>query len=156
MSTGENDHGIYVEYEKKLLVTGKTKIVDSSSCVLKGLVGMLEIGIYGRVLVKNFVDCKTGIYGHEINAHCFKISEHDCLSGNQKGIYFDVFFAKYPNHNIVMMSTKYGIMVCEGKKINNKYQKERCTNSSMHNPFLVINCIEEICKTIIICFLMAK
>ena len=60
--------------KKLLLVTGKTTVVDSSSCVLKGFFGVLEIGIYVRVLVKNFVDCKTGIYGHEINAHCFKIS----------------------------------------------------------------------------------
>ena len=55
--------------EKPLWVTGKTSIMDSSLCVLKGLVGMLEIGIFGRVLVKKFRNRKTGIYGYKINAH---------------------------------------------------------------------------------------
>ena len=34
--------------------------------------------------------------------------------------------------------------------MNNKYQKERCTNSSIHNPFFVTNCIEEIWTTTMI------
>ena len=55
--------------KKPLWVTGKTYIMDSSLCVLKGLVGMLDIGIYGSLLVKRFRNLKTGIYGYEINAH---------------------------------------------------------------------------------------
>ena len=46
--------------------------MDSILCVLKGLVGMLDIGIYGSLLVKNFINWKTGIYRCEINAHCLK------------------------------------------------------------------------------------
>ena len=84
---------------------------------------MLEISIYGRVLAKKLRNWKTGINGYEINSHCFKISDYDCLSVHLKDVDFDVFFVKYPNYNIIMMSTKYGIMVCEGKKMNNKYQK---------------------------------
>ena len=56
---------------KPLWVTGKIYILDSSLCVLKGLVGMLDIGIYGSLLAKKFRNWKTGIYGYEINAHCF-------------------------------------------------------------------------------------
>ena len=56
---------------KPLWVTGKTYIMDSRLCVLKGLVGMLDIGIYGRLLVKKFRNWKTGIHIYEINAHCF-------------------------------------------------------------------------------------
>ena len=37
---------------KPLWVIGKTYIIDSSLCVLKGLVDMLDIGIYGSLLVK--------------------------------------------------------------------------------------------------------
>ena len=132
------------------------KIMDSGLCVLKGFVGMLEIGIYGRVLVNKFRNWKTFIYGYEINVHYFKISEHDCLSGHWNGVDFDVFFVKAPNHNIIMMSTKYGLMVCEVTKMNNKYQKERCTNYSMHNPFIVTTCVEEIWKIIILCVLTKK
>ena len=46
---------------KPLWVTGKTYILDSSLCVLKGLVGILGIVIYGRLLVKKFRNWKTGI-----------------------------------------------------------------------------------------------
>ena len=57
---------------KPLWVTGKTHIMYSSLCVLKGLVGMLDIGICGSLLAKKFRNWKTGIYGYEINAHCLK------------------------------------------------------------------------------------
>ena len=54
------------------------------------------------------------------------------------------------------MSTNSGLIVCEGKKMNNKYQKERCTNSSIHNPFLVTNCIEEMWTITMLGVLTAK
>ena len=82
---------------KPLWVTGNTYIMDSSLCVLKGLVGMLDISIYGSLLVKKFRNLKTGIYGYEINAHCLKKSDNDCLSGHWKGVNFDIFFVKNKN-----------------------------------------------------------
>ena len=56
--------------EKPLWVRGKTSIMDSSLCLLKGFVGMLDIGIYGSILAKKFRNRKTGIYGYETNAYC--------------------------------------------------------------------------------------
>ena len=47
--------------KKPFWVTGNTYIMDSSLCVLKGLVGMLDIGIYGSLLAKKFRNRKTGI-----------------------------------------------------------------------------------------------
>ena len=44
---------------KPLCVTVKTYIMEISLCVLKGLVGMLDIGKYGRLLVKKFRNWKT-------------------------------------------------------------------------------------------------
>ena len=38
---------------KQLWVTGKTYIMEISLCVLKGLFGMIDIGIYGSLFVKN-------------------------------------------------------------------------------------------------------
>ena len=70
-STGDNDHDIDREYETSLWGTGDTKIMDSSVSVLKGLVDILGIGIYGSVLVKKFRNWKKGIYVYEINAHYF-------------------------------------------------------------------------------------
>ena len=55
---------------KPLQVPGKTSIMDSILCLLKGLVGILDIGIYGSVLAKKFRNCKSGIYGYETNAYC--------------------------------------------------------------------------------------
>ena len=56
---------------KPLWVTVKTHIMDSSLCVLKGLFGMIDIDIYGSLLVKKFRNWKIGIHRYEINAHCF-------------------------------------------------------------------------------------
>ena len=47
---------------KPLWVTGKTYIMDSSLCVLKGLVGMLDIGIHGSLLAMNYINRRTGIH----------------------------------------------------------------------------------------------
>ena len=44
----------------------------------------------------------------------FKISDLDCLSGHWKYIDFSVVFVKDSDYNIIMMSQKYGLMVCEG------------------------------------------
>ena len=55
--------------KKPLWVTVNTYIVHSSLCVLKGLFGMIDIGIYSRLLVKKFRNWKTGIHRYEINAH---------------------------------------------------------------------------------------
>ena len=54
----------------------------------------------------------TGIYGYGINAHCEKKGEHDRLSGNWKGIEFDVFVVTDKNYNMIMMSTCSDVMVC--------------------------------------------
>ena len=56
---------------KPLWVIGKTYIIDSSLCVLKRLVGMIDKGIYGSLLVKKFRNWKTGTHRYEINAHRF-------------------------------------------------------------------------------------
>ena len=39
---------------KPLWVTGNTYIMEISLCVLKGFFGMIDIGIYGSLLVKKF------------------------------------------------------------------------------------------------------
>ena len=46
-----------------------------------------------------------------------KIGEHECLSGNFKGLDFDVFVVKEPYCNMIMMYTYSGTMV-------NNYQNQ--------------------------------
>ena len=79
---------------KPLWVIGKTYIMESSLCVLEGLVGMIYIGIYRSLLVKKFRNCKTGIHRYEINAHSLKNIYNDCLSGHWEGVNFDIFVVK--------------------------------------------------------------
>ena len=38
-------------------------------CVLKGLIGLYEIGVYGSAVVKNRRYWPPGIYGDQINYH---------------------------------------------------------------------------------------
>ena len=40
-----------------------------------------------------------------------KKGDHDCLSGDFKGVEFDVFVVKDPNYNMIMMSTYYGLII---------------------------------------------
>ena len=51
------------------------------------------------------------------------IGEHICHSRKWKGVDFDVFVIKYPNYNMMMMSTYSGIMVCNDQK--EEYQFSR-------------------------------
>ena len=57
--------------KKPLWVIGNTYIMDSSLCVLKRLVGIIDISIYGSLLVKKFRNRKTGIHRYEINPDYF-------------------------------------------------------------------------------------
>ena len=102
---------------KSLWVTGMTYIMDSSLCVLKGLVGMLYIGIYGSLLVKKFRNWKIGIHRYEINARFFFNKKRITSSQDIGTVFtFDIFVVKYKKYNIIMVSTKSGLVVCEGKK----------------------------------------
>ena len=82
---------------KPLCVTFKTYIMDISLCVLKGSFGMIDIGIYGRLLVKKFRNWKTGIHRYEINAHSLRKIENYYLSGHWKGVNFDISVVKNKN-----------------------------------------------------------
>ena len=77
-----------------LWVTGNTTIMYSSVCVLKGLVGIIGIGIYGRVLVKILEIGKKVFTDMKSIPIIFKISEHYCLLLNWKGVDFNVLFCK--------------------------------------------------------------
>ena len=54
---------------KPLWGTGKTVITDSDFCVFRGFIDMLERGIYGSTLTKNYGYWTTEIYGDGINYH---------------------------------------------------------------------------------------
>ena len=49
---------------KQLLGTGQTVITDSGFCVLKGLIGMYERGVYVSAVANKRRYRKSGIYGY--------------------------------------------------------------------------------------------
>ena len=65
----DTNHGFYSEDDKPLWGIGGTVITDSDFCVLRGFIDMLERGIYGSTLTKNYGYWKTEIYGDSINYH---------------------------------------------------------------------------------------
>ena len=44
-------------------------IMDSYLCLLRGFISMLKRGVYGSVMVKNYIFWTIGMYGDGINAH---------------------------------------------------------------------------------------
>ena len=68
--------------------------MDSSVCVLKGLVGILGIGIYDSVLMKKIEIGKKVFTDMKSIPIIFKMGEHYCLSLYWKGVDFNVFFCK--------------------------------------------------------------
>ena len=83
---------------KPLWVTGKTMIMDSGFFVLKGMIVMYYIGVYGSTVAKKRIYWPSGIYGNQINAHLKKgIGDHECQSVNCKVVDFYTFFVKESN-----------------------------------------------------------
>ena len=68
-STEYINHLIDVEDENPLRVTGKIVITDSDVCLLREVIGMLDISFYGSTLVKKHGYCPTVIYVYGINAY---------------------------------------------------------------------------------------
>ena len=64
-----------------------------------------------------------------------KICEHDCLSRNLMGVYLCVFVVKYPNYNMIMMSTHSGLMVCDDQKEEYKMSKGKKITFQCAEPF---------------------
>ena len=81
---------------KPLWVTGKTVIIESGFCVLKGFIGMYGRGVYGSAGANKRIYWPSGIYVDQINAHFNKnkMGEHECTLGNWIGVDSDVFFCK--------------------------------------------------------------
>ena len=102
---------------KSLWLTEKMVIIYSVLCVLKGLIGMYEMTVYGSAVVKKHGYWPSRIYRDQINNHKKKKrGEHGCQSGNWKGVGFDVFVVKETNCNMILMSTYSGIMTSQLSK----------------------------------------
>ena len=87
--------------------------------MLNRLIDLLDRGFYGIILAKNHRDWRTVIYGSETYPHLKKPkpSKHDCVFPQiTKIVKFNPFVVKYPNYNMIMLSTYYGLMVHASKK----------------------------------------
>ena len=72
-------------------------IIDSGFCVLRGLIGMFKRGVCGSIFVNKIRYYPQGIYINVNNANFDPkyIDDNDFLSGNFKGVDFDLFIVKY-------------------------------------------------------------
>ena len=69
---GTNKLALMWRMTEPLRGTGKKLIIYSGLCVLKGLIGMYKIGVYGSIVVNKRRYWTSAIYGDQINAHFVK------------------------------------------------------------------------------------
>ena len=69
---GKSAMALMLRKKKPLCETEITVITNSGLCVLKGLMGVLERGVYRGELLKKRVYWPTVVYGDEINAIVLK------------------------------------------------------------------------------------
>ena len=95
---------------------GKEVIMDSSSCVLKGILEMRKRVVYVIALIKKTRNWIKGVHQDIINDYFgLKIDDVVCLSDEWEESEFNVF-VKDPDHNVIMMSIFYGLTVTDGQK----------------------------------------
>ena len=101
---------------KQLWVTGKTYIMEISLCVLKGCLVWLILIYMAAYWWRSLEIGKQVFTDIKSMPTFFQSIENDCLSVNWKGINFDIFVVKNKKYNVIMISTKYGLVVREGNK----------------------------------------
>ena len=104
--------------------TGKTVIMDSYFCVLKGLIYVFDGGLYGIALVNKIIYSRTIMYGYGTNSNLEKKNRSERMPLRKpEGHKLYVFVVKDTNQNVIMMSTYSGLMVHKGKKEEYKMSK---------------------------------
>jgi hypothetical protein len=111
--------GLLLRLCKHIYGTGKVVILDSSFCVLQGIVELKKVGIYASALIKK----KQGFWpkhikGEEIKGHFNgrAVGDTDRLPGVHDGVDFDIFAMKEPDYTMMLVSTYGSLVVKDGQK----------------------------------------
>ena len=90
---------------------GKVVIMDSGFGVLKGLLELKKLGVYGLVVIKKCCYWPKDIDSEEIKDHMelTEVGRLDTLMGTKEGQSFYVFAMKEPDYIIMLIST-YGTL----------------------------------------------
>ena len=109
--------GLLLRLTKPLWYTSKTVILDSGFCVLKGIVEMRKLGVFGAALIKKRRYWPKHIRGDDIAQHFEKkeVGDVDAWPGEMDGVKFHVFCMKEPNYVMSIMST-YGSLTRTGSQ----------------------------------------
>ena len=101
--------GLLLRLTKPLRGTGKVVILDSGFCVLKALIELRKVGVFGSAVIKKRRYWPKDIPGEEIREHFAdkNIGDHDTLPGCLDGIKFHIYAMKDAGFVSMWMST-YG------------------------------------------------
>ena len=98
-----------VRTKKSLWGTGKVVVMDTGFYVLKGLISMVEKGVFGSALIKNQRYRPKGVPSEEILRHMKNkdVGDVDAVQGSIRGNSYHIMYIKDPEYVILMMTT-YG------------------------------------------------
>ena len=146
--TGYINHDVDVQDDKTIVWIREESDYGKCFLCIKSFIVMFERGFHGSELAKKNIYWPTEIYGYGINANC-KINKQVIMNTSKQ-------IEGASNYNIIMMSTYYGLVVCEFQKKEYRMQKVRFKHYSMHNPFIVTSCLEELWIIKISCAMIAE
>ena len=97
-------------------------ILDSSFCVLEGLVELRKMGVYASALIKKRRDWPKHLPGDEIDEYFKKkkVGEGDSLHGTLNEVPYDLFCMKEPDYTMKIMSTYGRLIISEGQRISKR------------------------------------
>ena len=81
-------------------------IIDSGFCVLKGILEMRNMGVYGIAFIKKSIYWPVRVHGGDV----------ECISCEWDKTEFNIFVLKEPDYSIMMISTLSCLTVTEGQK----------------------------------------
>ena len=96
--------------------------MGSNLCVLKGILEMRNMGVYGSAFDKKNAIGLGGFTGTELT--CTSVQNNGyvgCLSGEQDEMEFNIFFMKEPDYNIIVMSNFSYLTVPQVQKGGNNH-----------------------------------
>ncbi len=109
--------GLLLQMLKKYFSTGRYVILDSSFCILKGIVELKKEGIFAEALLKQSRYWTLLVPGETINLHFQSndVGDTDVLAGNLISVKYFIWGVKETDYIIKIMGTG-GELVTEGCK----------------------------------------
>ena len=101
--------GTLLRLTKPIHGSGKLVVLDSSFCVLQGLVELMKLGVFAHALIKKRRYWPKHVKGDEIIQHFAnkEVGSADALRGQLDGVPVYIYGMKEPDYTMMLMAT-YG------------------------------------------------